>query len=426
MKRFMPERKGFSDLGESGLIEDSIISENRNTNSYQTYYKMVFSIIFTIFAMLSIPVFAQEEMEQPELKYASGKVLEIIKENINEEISVTFQEEQTAQLVKVQVISGEHAGEVVEIENYLTSNPIYDINVKPGNRVVLNIEETPEGNMFYIADIERYPILMIVTGVFLGLLVLIGGRKGMRAILSLCITASLVIFLLVPAILNNYPPIPSAVVVALVSTLLTMAVVGGINLKSLAASLGTIFSVTLAGIIALLVIKFAPLTGFHDQESAMLWMSRNDLNFSGILAAAVIIGALGAVMDVGMSIASSITELKKVNNDLTPKELVKSGMNVGKDIMGTMANTLILAYIGGAFSLVLLAAKAPFVKLINLNSIATEITSAITGSIGIVLCVPITAVIAAYLIGSRENAFDAEFSQIDAIQDGIEIIKEVE
>ena len=104
-------------------------------------------------------------------------------------------------------------------------------------------------------------------------------------------------------------------------------------------------------------------------------------------------------MDVGMSIASSVFELKKVNGNLKIIELVKSGMNVGKDIMGTMANTLILAYIGGAFSLVLLAANAPFIKLVNLNSIATEITAAIVGSIGIVLCVPITSVISGYHIG---------------------------
>jgi len=368
-------------------------------------FNIIFSIIFVIFAVFKIPAYAQEEMGviEPELKYASGKVIEILKENVNKELSVSFQEHQITQLVKVQVLNGEHAGEVIEIENHLTTNPIYDIKVKPGNRVVLNIEETPEESMFYIADIERYPILMIVLGIFLGLLVLIGGGKGIRAIISLCITAFMVFFILVPAILNNYPPIQSAVVVALISTFLTMAIVGGINLKSLAASLGTIFSVSIAGIISLIVINYAPLTGFHDQESAMLWMSRSDLNFSGILAAAIIIGALGAVMDVGMSIASSITELKRVNKDLTPAELIKSGMNVGKDIMGTMANTLILAYIGGAFSLALLAANAPLIKLVSLNSIATEITSAITGSIGIVLCVPITAVISAYLIGKTHT-----------------------
>ncbi len=363
-------------------------------------------IIFITAFTLKMPVSGQDVPEpyvEPDIFYASGKVLEIIKEQENKELAASFQSEQIVQLAKIQVLNGEYKGKILEIENHITSNPVYDIKLKPGQRVLLNIEKTPEKSLFYVTDIERYPVLMIILGLFLALLVIIGGKKGIQAIVSLCITAILVFFVLVPAILNNFPPIPSAVVIALLSTMLTMAVVGGINTKSLAASLGTILSVSLAGLVSLLVIHYAPLTGFHDQESAMLWMSRSDLSFPGILAAAVIIGALGAVMDVGMSIASSISEFKSVNPDLKPVDLIKSGMNVGKDIMGTMTNTLILAYIGGAFSLVLLAANAPLLKLINLNSIATEIVSAITGSIGIVLCTPITAVISAYLIGKKQE-----------------------
>jgi len=365
-------------------------------------------IVFVMAIALKFPALAEMAPElyvEPDISYASGKVLEITKETNNEELAASFQSEQITQTANVQVLNGEYEGKIVKIENHLTSNPVYDIHLKPGQRVLLNIEKTDNEPLFYVTDIERYPILMIIVGLFLALLLIVGGRKGIQAIVSLCVTAVLVFFILVPAILNNYPPIPSAVVVALIATMLTMAAVGGINLKSASASLGTIISVTLAGFVSLLMIHYAPLTGFHDQESAMLWMARPDLNFPGILAAAVIIGALGAVMDVGMSIASSISEFKSVNPDLKPVDLIKSGMNVGRDIMGTMANTLILAYIGGAFTLVLLAANAPLLKLINLNSIATEITAAVTGSIGIVLCVPITAIISAYLIGktSKEN-----------------------
>jgi len=361
---------------------------------------------FMVIMLMSLQAHAQETSDYPEpkLDFASGKVLEIIKEEQNEDLAGTFMTSQIIQLAKVQIINGEHKGEIIELENQLTSNPVYDIKLKPGQRVVLTSEKTPEGEMFYASDIERFPVLMVILGLFLLLLLTIGGRKGLRSIVSLGITALLVFFVLVPAILNNFPIIPSAVFVALVSTLLTMGLVGGINMKSLSATLGTIISVTIAGIVSLIVIYAAHLTGFHDQESAMLWMARPDLNFTEILAAAVIIGALGAVMDVGMSIASSISELKTVNSELEPIDLFKSGMNVGKDIMGTMANTLILAYIGGAFSLALLAANAPLVKLVNLNSVATEITAAITGSIGIVLCVPITALIAGYFIGKKQTS----------------------
>lgn len=368
-------------------------------------FKLVGFLVLTLF--LNLSAFAQEEFPQypePELTFASGKVLEIIKEEQNADLAGAFQSSQMVQTAKVLVLNGEYKNKVIEIENQLTSNPVYDIILKPNRRVVLTIEKTPGQTAFYASDIERFPVLMIVLGLFFALLLAIGGKKGLRALMSLGITAVLVFFILVPAILNDYPIIPSAVVVAFVSTLFTMAVVGGFNLKSLAASLGTIASVTIAGLVSMVVIYAAPLSGFHDQESAMLWMARPDLDFAQILAAAVIIGALGAVMDVGMSIASSVAEFKAVNKDLNSMELFKSGMNVGKDVMGTMANTLILAYLGGAFSLVLIAANAPLIKLVNLNSIATEITAAVTGSIGIVLCVPITAAIAGYLIGRKQTS----------------------
>ena len=360
---------------------------------------------FALFIVFKTPVFAEEAAYNPQAEpiFASGKVLEIVDIKENKELSASFQSEQMVQTVKVLVLNGKYKGQTILIENNLTANPAYDINIKPGQRVVLSIDDAIQPPTFFIADIERYPVLMIILGVFLGLLLLVGGMKGMYSIISLGTTALLVFFVLVPAILNNYPPIPSAIVVALVSTFITMVFVGGVNLKSLAASLGTVLSVLAAGIIAMLAIHFAVLNGFHDQESTILLMERPELNFTSILAAAVIIGALGAVMDVGMSIASSIYELKSVNNSLTPAELFKSGMNVGRDTMGTMANTLILAYVGGAFSLILLAANAPVVKLINLGSVATEIVAALAGSIGIVVCVPVTAVIAGYLIGNSKE-----------------------
>ena len=363
-------------------------------------FKISVLLIFLIFFTIKIPALAQEApapQAEPDISYASGKVLEIVSEKQNQELAEVFNTNQIIQTVKIRILNGEYKGKTIEIENQLTSNPVYDINLKLGQRVLLNIEKTPEKTLFYVTDVERSPILMIVVGVFLLLLLLVGGKKGINTIVSLFVTAFLVFFILIPAILHNYAPIPSAVIVALISTILTMAIVGGINMKSLSASLGTIFSILLAGFMALLVIHYSSLTGFQNQEAIMLWRARPDLNFQGILAAAVIIGALGAVMDVGMSIASSIFEFKSVNNGLKPIELIQSGMNVGKDMMGTMANTLILAYIGGAFPLVLLAANAPLVRLINLNSIATEITAAITGSIGIILCVPITAIISGYL-----------------------------
>lgn len=357
-------------------------------------------LVFCIFCF-AFPAFAQEDNAQTpdNNNFASGKILKIISQKENQALEDSFHTQQITQTAKVLVLSGKYKGKIINIENQLTSNPIYDINIKSGNRVILDIDETPKGPEFNIADLERVPTLLILVGVFLSLLMIIGGQQGLRSVISILVTGTLVFFVLVPAVLNNFPVIPTTVVIAFISTFITMFTVAGINFKSLSASLGTVISVIISGILSSLVIKFAPLNGFNSQEAAMLWSNRPDLDYTGLLSASVIIASLGAAMDVGMSIASSIYEFKSVNNTLKIKDLFRSGLNVGKDIMGTMSNTLILAYIGGAFSLVLLASNAPLIKLLNLNSIAAEIASAITGSIGIILCVPITAIIAAYLIG---------------------------
>jgi len=398
-----------------------LLNFNLNTKSdrFLSSLRKTAIFVFCLFC-LTMPVFAQDETtdasSDANVSYVSGKILQIVSEKDNKDLEESFHTEQITQIAKVLVLSGKYKGKIINIENQLTSSPIYDINIKPGNRVVLSIEETPNGAEFYISDLERVPVLLIITGIFLFLLLVVGGKQGLRSIFSILITAILIFFVLVPAVLNNFPIIPMTVLIAFLSTFITMFIVGGVNLKSLSAALGTVLSVFIAGLMSSLVIKFAPLNGFSSQEAIMLWSNRADLNFTGLLTAGVIIASLGAVMDVGMSIASSIYEFKKVNKALTTRELFKSGLNVGKDIMGTMSNTLILAYIGSAFSLVLLASNAPLIKLLNLNSIAAEITSAITGSIGIVFCVPITALIAAYLIGKYTN----KESQLDKSSEKLE------
>lgn len=364
--------------------------------------KVLLSLII-LFLSAILPSFSQDENEiNPE--NVTARVIEVIYEKPNLELEETFHQKQTVQRVRLKVLDGSYKGKTITIDNQLTSSPVYDIKVKEGDRVLLDVEKEKGKTNFYIADRERLPALMIIAGLFFVLLLAIGGFKGLQSLISVVITSSLVFFFMIPSILHNYPIIPVTIIVSLASTLLTMFIVGGINLKSLAASIGTVGGVTTAGLISLFVIKIAPLSGLHDQESIILWTSRPDLNFTGILTASMIIGSLGAIMDVGISIASSIAELKVIDNTLTPVQLMKSGLNVGKDIMGTMANTLILAYIGSALPLILLAANAPLVKLINLNSIASEISSAIIGSIGIVLCVPITAIVSGYLMGKTPKS----------------------
>lgn len=186
------------------------------------------------------------------------------------------------------------------------------------------------------------------------------------------------------------------ILISLIISVVTILTVGGLNIKSIAAITGVLGGVLISGLIAYIVGNQINLTGLSGQEAMMLmYIPQNvDFNFGGLLFAGIIMGALGAVMDVGMSIASAMEEIRLADPTISTKRLILSGMNVGKDIMGTMANTLILAYIGSMIPLLLLftAYQEPFISIINMNVIATEVIRALAGSIGLVLSIPLTAV----------------------------------
>ena len=142
----------------------------------------------------------------------------------------------------------------------------------------------------------------------------------------------------------------------------------------------------------------AHLTGFSGENSMYLYSAHPELDFIGIAISAMVLATLGAVMDVAMSISSTINEIHITDSSKTVRELFISGMNVGRDIIGTMANTLILVYLGGALPLLLLAGNIDLQKFVNLNQVVTEVASALIGSISIVICVPFTAIVASVLI----------------------------
>lgn len=328
--------------------------------------------------------------------------------------SINQGEQTTKQEVTVRVLTGNFKGSERIIDNMLTGNPAYDIPLSKGDKVILHMEpvsETvtgPEDVDIFIADIQRNTQIYIFTGIFCILLLIIGRKKGLTSIISILSTIALIFFMLMPMILNGFCPIASAVLTGILSTFITIYLVGGFNSKSSAAIIGTSISLIFAGALSMLAIYFAHLTGFAGEENMFLYTARPDLSFTGILSASMIIAALGALMDTAVSIASTVNEIYETDKSLTVRQLFKSGMNVGRDIIGTMSNTLILVYLGSSLPLVLLSSNIDMNKFFNLNQVATEILSAIIGSIAILACVPITAIISAILI-KRQDRKKIEF-----------------
>ncbi len=192
---------------------------------------------------------------------------------------------------------------------------------------------------------------------------------------------------------------------AIVIIIFTLLVIGGLRAKSVAAIVGTVSGVTVAGILALWVGEISSLTGFSSEEARMLVFMEHQINVRGLLFAGIIIGSLGAVTDVGMSVASAASEISGADPRIKPYQLIRAGMNVGRDIMGTMSNTLVLAYAGGAMPLLLLLVgyEMEWMKIINMDLVATEFVRGIAGSIGLIISIPVTAIVAGFLMGSRSR-----------------------
>lgn len=359
--------------------------------------KKFFLLLIALFLIL--PVFADEAKILPS---AVGKVMNLEYVDLDDSFI------QTKQVVEVKILSGMLKGEMVQVDNVLTGNPYYDIKLKKGTKVLLHIEQDEDGIECSIEDIKRSGTLFWLSLIFCGLLLYVGKIKGLYSLVSIVLTVLLITHLLSPMIIHGINPVLSTILICILSTTVTMFLVGGFNAKSTSASLGAILSLIFAGVLSCITMFTANLTGFSNENSTFLYSSHPELNFVGIAISMMVLATLGAVMDVAMSISSTINEIFLTDNTKTVKELFISGMNVGRDIIGTMANTLILVYLGGSLPLVLLAGNIDLQKFVNLNQVVTEAASALIGSIAIVVCVPFTALVASTLIYYYAKKLESE------------------
>lgn len=318
--------------------------------------------------------------------------------------------------VDVKITSGKLKGQIIKVQNSV-SGKINDESsntqsfAKLGDNVLINIDKYKKGdiNSAYIYEIIRYRYLYELGAVFIILLVAIGGIKGLKSVITLGITGLAIIKVLIPLVIDGFNPIYISILICIFLIVVNLTIISGKNRKTLSAIIGTSGGVIIAGVIAIFSNSILRVTGLTDDEmQTIIYTVQNaNFNFSGLLFAEIIMGALGAVMDTSISIASSIKELKDAKPELTIKELFKSGMNVGKDIMGSMSNTLILAYAGGAMYLMIMIASYSYTTsistAINQDVIAAEILKALAGSIGLIFAIPITAFAAAFLIARNKK-----------------------
>ncbi len=336
-----------------------------------------------------------------------GKVINVTKPKVNKELFVHTGMVSEHQLVRVKVLEGELKGKEFVVPHELTDNPAFNVTVTPDQEVVLAVVPGADGKLeVSICDYHRAPVLYGLLTVFLIAFLALGGKKGFKSLIGLIVTVLLIGFILLPLSLKGYNPLITAIGICFLAGTTSIMLIGGVSKKSLSAIVGTVGGVIVAGLAARIVIELAPLNGLSSEEAQILRGSvlvQQMPFYSGLLAAGMLIGALGVIMDVAISIASTVAEVAKTDTNLTTKQLYESGMNVGRDIMGTMTNTLILAYAGSALPLLLLATQMPSIKLLNLDLFATEVASALSGSLGLTLTIPLTAFAAARLMSENKK-----------------------
>lgn len=308
------------------------------------------------------------------------------------------------QEVKIEIVEGDYIGEEFTTNYVLTYDiagkiQAYELDV--GDRVLVQLTEDDEGNVIAtVQDVarEKYIILMFV--VFLLSIVLVCGKQGVKAIVGLIATIIIIYCVFIQGVFEGKDAIIYSILATILTIGVTFVIIGGFNKKILTATLGTLGGVLSAGVMALIFNNLAKMTG-ASEEAIQLTINIASINFEfrDLLFSGIVISALGACMDVGMSIASSLDEIKMKNPEITWKELLKSGMNIGRDTIGTMTNTLILAYVGSSVSLILLfmASDLSVIEILNKETIAEQIISALAGSMGVVYTVPITSFVYAVL-----------------------------
>lgn len=304
------------------------------------------------------------------------------------------------------MINGPYKGDTVEALQDIDDMYAYQPkDVEPGDEVLLarpsyDLESGELGGDSDWVLIEHNRIGKIIWFViaFLLLIVFIGHRKGITTIIALLFTVLAIFLVYIPGILKGYNIYALTVIVSAFTIISSLIIINGWNFKTICAISGNIIGVAFAGITALIMSKAFRLTGMVEQNYVMLTQLETPIDLLGVIWGGVLVGALGAIMDVAMSIASAMKELNDTMSNKSFFRMLRSGMNIGRDAIGTMTNTLILAYIGGALaSVLLLTIHQNIYYLFNMEMILVEILSAIAGSIGILAAVPATAVISAFV-----------------------------
>ena len=309
------------------------------------------------------------------------------------------------QTLLAEVKTGQYAGETMMVYNYV--GPVYGVPLKEGDGVSLTISTHASGDhAATVYEYNRIPALLAVIAAFFLVTALVGRKTGIKSLIGLVITVLCLFRILLPLLMRGAPTLPAVFLVCAYIAVVSFTILGGAHRKSVCAMLGTVAGTAAALLFGLLAQALARVDGLRladVQPLLQLRQTGTPIGLRGLLVGGVVISALGAVMDVAMSISSALEEVHGANPALGRRELFRSGMNIGRDMVGTMTNTLILAFLGSGFTLILYLYSLGLAKyqLFTSAYAAIEVISGVASSIGMILAIPVTALISAAMIARR-------------------------
>lgn len=307
--------------------------------------------------------------------------------------------------LELEILTGRYKGDIAETTNYFSS--LYNVRVLEGDKVSVRIDTTGPG-MYQVSiyNYYRVPQMIGCVLIFALLLVLIGGKKGAKSVAGLAFTMVCIIWILIPLTLKGYPALGITILLILLCNFVTFFLIDGVKVKTIVAAAGSVCGVLAGAVFAMTAQAAMSVTTYQmdEAETLLLITSTTQLVVKDLFLCGILIACMGAVMDVAMSIASAIAELHQVNPQLGQWDLFRSGMNIGRDAMGTMSNTLILAFAGNSFNMILMIYSygVSFQQLMNTDFVGIEVIRSIAGSIGIVCTVPIVALIASAVFARKK------------------------
>ncbi len=357
-------------------------------------------LLFLMFILSVTSCFAGSDLpERIHSNYENGVVIEVLSEENNEELAELFNLDQIGQLLRIKVLSGDLKNQEITVENQLTSNPAFDIDVKKGDRVLLSVERFFKEYEVYVAAKDRSAVLMFLVSLFSLLLLVVGGRAGLKIILSVLASFFLLVVLFL-LILSGLRPVFITFIMLMTSAFVLGFILNGINVRTISSALAASASLSAGCLLSIIFVNVSDLDGLHCEEAVILHALKPFLDNREILMSSVMVAVFGVLLHICSCISNRIFELKSDNTKYNFASLFRAGMAQGKETIMTLSTSFLYAYVGLMIFMFLMLCEIPFLKFINLNSVVIVVITTCIASINLVVSIPISALVSSWVVDS--------------------------